>query len=210
MFAIYNIQGRAFRDSMEALKKVRRPHSAEAVDSQQNTTQDETIVIQGTAQAESSPQANGVHGSQGIQAYRQMLHANEKTVIVHAYQIMTHPVSTLLGSLTVVEAYEEFEKYSYNQFPVFTSQLDLIGMVSRVQVLSAYQETPLKTLAEIIEDDIITADPVSDVRRIAQVMHEYKLSAIPIVNDQDKLVGLVSKTDILKALIMDPPLSMWA
>lgn len=210
MFAIYNIQGRAFRDNMEALKKVKNPHAVQRVDSQQDTAQDETIVIQGVDRSTNTEQIGSVVDKTGIDAYRKMLHANEKTVIVHAHQIMTHPVTTLVSNITATQAFEDFEKYGFNQFPVMTPQMKLIGMIDRANVMQAYYETPLKTLAELINEEVITADPVSDVRRIAQVMHEYKLSAIPIVNDQDKLVGLISKTDILKALITDPPLSLWA
>ena len=210
MFAIYNIQGRAFRDSMEALKRVRQPHSAEKVDSEQGITQDETVVIQGVDSSVETDKIGSITDNQGIQAYRQMVHANEKTVIVHAHKIMTHPVSTLLSNISVKEAYEDFEKYGYNQFPVLAPQLDLIGMANRLQVTQAFHNNPQQKLSELMTEEIITADPISDVRRIAQVMHEYNLSAMPVVNAQDELVGLISKTDILKALITDPPLSLWA
>lgn len=57
---------------------------------------------------------------------------------------------------------------------------------------------------------VITADPVSDIRRVAQVMQEYHLSGVPIVNDQDKLIGIVPRSDLLRAVTNEPPLNMWS
>lgn len=58
--------------------------------------------------------------------------------------------------------------------------------------------------------EVITADPISDIRRVAQVMQEYHLSGVPIVNDQDSLMGIVSRSDMLRAVTNDPPLNMWS
>ena len=57
---------------------------------------------------------------------------------------------------------------------------------------------------------VITADPVSDIRRVAQVMLEYHLQSVPIADDQDKLIGIVARSDILRAVMNDPPLTMWS
>ena len=61
-----------------------------------------------------------------------------------------------------------------------------------------------------MSQEVITADPVSDIRRIAQVMQEYHLDGVPIVDEQDALIGIVSRNDILRAVINDPPLTMWS
>ncbi len=203
MFAIYNTQGRAFRDSLEALKQIRQPHAVREPLIQADVYQDETLAIQGIRAEEASANAKS------IATYRKMLHANERTVIVHAYQLMTHPVKTIYSSATVADAYQEFAQHKVNQFPVVSPQLELIGMINRTEIIDANYQTPDKTLAEIIDNEIITADPVSDIRRVATVLHEYQLGALPIVNEQDHLVGIISKTDILKALMNEPPISLW-
>ena len=35
------------------------------------------------------------------------------------------------------------------------------------------------------------------------------LSAVPIVDDGGQLLGIVSRGDILRAIVNDPPLSLW-
>ena len=66
-----------------------------------------------------------------------------------------------------------------------------------------------KTVADVMSNQVITADPTSNARRIAKVMMDYHLSALPIVDEHDSLLGLVSRSDILRAVINDPPLSLW-
>jgi CBS domain-containing protein len=57
--------------------------------------------------------------------------------------------------------------------------------------------------------ELITTDPVTDVGRIAHLMLSYHLSAVPVVDEQDALIGLVSRSDVLRAVTSDPPLSLW-
>jgi arsenate reductase len=56
---------------------------------------------------------------------------------------------------------------------------------------------------------LVTADLVTDIRRIAQVMLEHGVDGVPIANESDALVGFVSRSDVLRAVITDPPLSLW-
>ena len=67
-----------------------------------------------------------------------------------------------------------------------------------------------KRVADAMSREVITADPVSDIRRVAQVMLEYHLNAVPIVDEQDTLIGIVSRSDILRAVMNNPPLTMWS
>lgn len=202
MFAIYNTQGRTFRDRLEALKKVKQPQQVADIPLKQDLSYDETNIIQGSTSEQ-------IANARNIATYRKMLHVNDRSVIVHAYQIMSHPVATINADISVKQAQEYFQNNLYNQLPVLTPQMHLVGLLTRMQVMQAYYQKPQIALAELISNDVITADPVSDIRRVASVMYDYKLPALPIVNEQDHLVGIVSKTDILKALMNDPPVSLW-
>jgi len=47
------------------------------------------------------------------------------------------------------------------------------------------------------------------MRRFALVMLEHQVDGVPIVNETEALVAFVSRSDILRAIIADPPLSLW-
>ena len=55
----------------------------------------------------------------------------------------------------------------------------------------------------------ICADLVTDIRRIARVLLETGLTALPVVDEASSLAGIVSRGDILRAVVSDPPLSLW-
>ena len=56
---------------------------------------------------------------------------------------------------------------------------------------------------------VVAAAPITDIRRIARVMLDRQVDGVPVVNDSGALLGFISRSDILKAVITDPPLSIW-
>ena len=67
-----------------------------------------------------------------------------------------------------------------------------------------------RKIEDIYLPEILTAEPESDVRKVVQIMLDLKLDAIPIVDENDVLMGIVSKTDILKAVSHLPKLQLWS
>jgi len=67
-----------------------------------------------------------------------------------------------------------------------------------------------KKIEDIYLPEVITADPATDIRKVAKVMIDFKLDAIPIVDENDSILGIVSKTDIIKAVSHLPKLQLWS
>ena len=56
---------------------------------------------------------------------------------------------------------------------------------------------------------VVSTAPITDIRRIAAVMRDHGVDGVPITNEKGRLVGFVSRGDILLAVAIDPPLSLW-
>jgi CBS domain-containing protein len=89
-------------------------------------------------------------------------------------------------------------------------------MVNQKNILNAVMDdidfsssTVKRTLASFDLGEVITADPITDIRRVAKVMVDFSLTAIPIVDQEDNLLGIVSRANILKAVANTPPLQIW-
>ena len=66
-----------------------------------------------------------------------------------------------------------------------------------------------KRVGDVMTTPVVAASPVTDIRRIARVMLDRDVDGVPIVNDAGSLVGFVSRSDIMRAVVTDPPLSIW-
>ncbi|WP_029934705.1 CBS domain-containing protein [Thiomicrospira pelophila] len=133
MFAIYNIQGRRFRDNLENLKRVHSPHQTQDVGFHANIAQDETLVVQGLTTSDTS-EVN----AKGVDAYKKMIHANKRERVFHAYQVMKHPVITIPLETPVQEAYHLLHSHKVNQMPVSNKQMRLVGLVTLNDLYSFY------------------------------------------------------------------------
>jgi magnesium transporter len=76
----------------------------------------------------------------------------------------------------------------------------LLGVVSIWDLLTA---SPSQLLQELMKTDLITVQPDTDPRTVAQVMAKYNLLAVPVVNQDDMLEGVVTVDDALDVLL--PP-----
>ena len=214
MFAIYDVQGRRFRSTLEHLQKVRATQASQRASLRSDGGEQ---ALQNLAEQTVGRTADHHPVSYNArQAYLDILHIKEREAVVHAYQLMSHPVVTVPLALDIPVAWQRFREQPYHQLPVLDRQRRIVGILSerdflRFLVIDGEQISyvPGKTVADAMTAEVITADPVTDVRRIAHVMLSYHLSAIPVVDEQDALIGLVSRSDILRAVTSDPPLSLW-
>ena len=74
----------------------------------------------------------------------------------------------------------------------------LLGMVSLWDLLVA---PPTQLLQEIMETDLITVQPDTEPRIVAEIMAKYNLLAVPVVNVEGILEGVVTVDDALDILL---------
>jgi CBS-domain-containing membrane protein len=154
---------------------------------------------------------------EAVRAYRQMLPDElERGPLIHAAQIMSRPVTVLHQDTPVAQAWKTLQEIRVYQAPVINDASRLVGMVSEREMLTVIDldgdrvlENLRRRVADVMTTPVVTAGPVTELRRIAAVMLEGGFTAIPIVSDSQKIVGIVSRTDVLRAVMADPPLSLW-
>lgn len=214
MFSVYAPSGRSFRGTLEQLIAV--PGLSTASRSRRfNPVEEEPAPGVHVAAHDGGKDAQY---QQAAQAYRQMLHApTERGPILHAYQLMSRDVMTLRPDTRVEEAWHQLGKRGLGQAPVLDKAHQLVGLVSLedlLMVINVEDETVrdimTRTVADVMTSPVVSADPISDIRRVARVLLDYRLTGLPVVSDRGELVGILTRSDILRALVNDPPLSLWA
>jgi magnesium transporter len=119
-----------------------------------------------------------------------------------AGRIMTHNFFALHEDVTVADAIaalqrrsEEFE-LSYYLY-VVDERNHLLGVVSMRQLLLSTPSTPLK---KIMSTDVIKVTTSTDQEDVARLVANYNLIALPVVDDEHKLVGIVTVDDIIDVI----------
>lgn len=77
---------------------------------------------------------------------------------------------------------------------VTNEQHTLLGIVSMRDILLSAEDIVVKDIMQI---DIISVDLEDDQEEVAQIMSKYDLVAIPVVNQQHQILGIVTIDDVM-------------
>ncbi|MEW5789562.1 MAG: CBS domain-containing protein [Pseudomonadota bacterium] len=215
MFSLYGLAGQNFRGTLEELGSLAGVSGARH--SRGIAREGEEPLPTFVARVEGRPAAGHGGYEAAAQAYREMLQLEqERGPIYHAYQLMTREVLALEVDQPAAAAWRTLLARGVRQAPVLDAGHHLVGLVVERDLLTTFNlerreaRTPLRHhVADVMISPVICADPVTDIRRIARAMLEFHLPGVPVVNETRALVGFVSRGDILRAVILDPPLSLW-
>ena len=116
--------------------------------------------------------------------------------------LMIPHVITFRGTMTAAQAIDLLrrtrpdEETAYYLFVTDAAER-LIGVVSLRQLVVA---APEATLQSFMNHDLITADVDTDQEECARILAKYDLLALPIVDDDQRLVGVVTADDVIDVL----------
>jgi magnesium transporter len=114
---------------------------------------------------------------------------------------MNPQVFALSEDLTVGEAITELQGNRDVEMVFYLYVVDerrhLVGVTSLRRLLLVSPETPLK---RIMTTDLISARVDMDQEEVAQQVASYNLLAIPVVDEENKLVGVITVDDIIDVI----------
>ncbi|TRZ70669.1 MAG: CBS domain-containing protein [Rhodocyclaceae bacterium] len=211
MFSIYGVSGQVFNGTLEEMIRVRelaRARSARAI-----AEDGDEFGIEASAGTTNQPR------EEAVRAYRAMLPPEmERGPLYHADQIMQRQVISVSAGDDVAQAWRILRDRGIHQAPVLTDDAQLIGIVSERDLLTAINieagqvvevESLTRRVRDVMTTPVVAAEPLTDIRRIAAVMLEQRVDGVPITGKAGRLVGFVSRSAILRTVIIDPPLSLW-
>ncbi len=206
MFYIQGVGGQLFHGTMEQLNRVNgvsRGRNGRMI-----STDDDEI----GAEAPSSRQRDDA-----VRAYRQMLPPEiDRGPLYHADQLMSRPVIVVNQNSDVAEAWRTLRDNNIHEAPVVNDEQQLIGLVSERDLLTAVDVEAGEVIAarqrrvkDVMTTPVVAADPVTDIRRVAAIMLHRGVEGVPVIAETGRIIGFVSRSDILRAVVNDPPLSLW-
>src|SRR5690606_10625820 len=118
-----------------------------------------------------------------------------------AGRIMTPHVFALHEDLSVSEAIHTIQTTQDLEMVFYLFVVDdrghLVGVVSLRQLLMVPPSTPLK---KIMTTDVISVTTDTDQEEVARQVAQYDLLAIPVVDEENKLVGMITVDDVIDVI----------
>lgn len=58
-------------------------------------------------------------------------------------------------------------------------------------------------VADVMSDRVITIKPQKFVKEAARIMHEKKIRRLPVIDDNEEIIGIITQGDIIRMMAME-------
>jgi IMP dehydrogenase len=103
---------------------------------------------------------------------------------------------TLHDSALVLDALAIMREYKIGGIPVVNTRKQLVGIVTNRDL--RFERNMDRPIREVMTHDVITTTEFADFEKAADILQEYKIEKLPVVDGKNKLVGLITYKDIIK------------
>ncbi len=107
-----------------------------------------------------------------------------------------------ITDVPIIKENTEIEKASeimidseYTHLPVATEEGKLVGIITAWDLAKSIAEG-LKSMEEVMTKEVITASPSESIGSITKKMREHNISALPVVDENDEIRGIVTSDTI--------------
>ena len=133
----------------------------------------------------------------------------QRFLIMQAKEVMSQPAVSVSPRRTLRELESLFEIHGFNGVPVVEDH-HLVGMATQFDFLKQlvftpgsvfphYDELMKRSVEEIMTRTVYTVHPSTPLTRVLQMMVDTRDKSLPVVDDKNRLVGIISRGDIVRA-----------
>ncbi len=120
-----------------------------------------------------------------------------------AGSIMTTEYVSLRPTMTVAEAISRIRKTGVDKETIYTCYVTegrrLLGAVSVKDLLLTADDE--KRVSEIMDENVIFVSTLTDQEEVAQMLSKYNFLALPVVDTDNRMVGIVTFDDAMDVLV---------
>lgn len=124
--------------------------------------------------------------------------AHQVAIVKRAENGMIYDPVTIRRGKTVRDALEMMRSYHIGGIPVVDEDGHLVGIVTNRDL--RFERRLDKAIDEVMtHENLVTTHARTDLAAAAQILQEHKIEKLPVVDANNKLVGLITYKDITKA-----------
>jgi CBS-domain-containing membrane protein len=123
---------------------------------------------------------------------------------------MTRNAKTVSCGITLQELGDLFEEDDFNAYPVEENS-QVVGLVSKFDYLACFVFAPAhmvpryddlmkRTVADVMTSEFIYVRTETKLTRVLQLMINHRLRSMPVIESDQRLAGVVSRVDVMRAL----------
>ncbi len=140
-----------------------------------------------------------IHKNMGI-----VEQAHQVTTVKRAENGMIYDPVTITAEKTVSDALDIMASYKIGGIPVVDKNRFLVGIVTNRDL--RFERNMNRPIHEVMtKDNLVSTTESTDLESAADILQKYKIEKLPVVDKNNKLIGLVTYKDITKA--KDKPLA---
>ena len=137
-----------------------------------------------------------------------------------ARDIMSAPVVTLPFNASLAQAWELVKDKRFRHIPIQSRNGALVGILSDRDLSRGTVESALVgikgstylakvTIENYVSRPVLVANPEATLPAIARVLLEERIGAIPVVSQEKELLGLITRSDMLRVIVSHPNFEDW-
>ncbi|TGM63079.1 CBS domain-containing protein [Leptospira meyeri] len=155
------------------------------------------------------PTSSFLHRSPG-DVYQESAGQTEKPVYF-LHEIMSKPAFSLPSSETISNCLDFMLENGIRHLPITNDLGALVGFVSDRDILekskSYERDWPI---SDIMTKRVLVGSPGSEIRGVTKVLLEERIGCIPVVDDDNHPIGMITRSDLLRLLLKYPNLNIIA
>jgi CBS domain-containing protein len=147
-----------------------------------------------------------------------------------ARDVMTSPVIVVESTATVRDAATLFLKHQISAVPVVDRDRKLVGIITEGDLMRRteagterrhswlsrlflgegienidYVKSHTRRISDLMKRDVITVRPETTLNEIADILESRHIKRVPVVNEGGDLVGIVSRANLVQAIVSAKP-----
>lgn len=104
---------------------------------------------------------------------------------------------TIKANMIVADALKLMKEYKIGGIPVVNAKNELMGIVTNRDL--RFERNLQRSISDVMtKENLITTKEFTDFEKAADILQEYRIEKLPVVDDNNRLVGLITYKDIIK------------
>lgn len=138
---------------------------------------------------------------------------HQPQAVAYVADIMQRKVQYIYSDAPLRQAWEIMQNTGFHHIPVVSEDLIVCAMLSDRDLLNQSLSASIAwndSVLTLASRPVLCIGEYADIRQCARTLLEYRIGALPVVDEQNLLTGIITRTDILRVLSHYGPMELWA